>query len=1380
MALSNPYQLKTFADLYTAVREELKIQSTDTTSIQRIQRDINIIYLDEVVPFANWRWLRGNLNLNIYQAFTSGTATVTQGSSQVTLTVAPSASKQRFYFSTLGYNEIYRISQHTAGSTALYLESPYTGPTSTTATFQIWTDEIPLPAFVRETFGVYHDFQDVPLENCGLTKFRTYVAALPKAQGRPQFYTTDDYVDPGNFQSVAGLPAITTRQSATLQKQINFAADVTPYLATGDRIKIVLSGDQTYNGEYIVTGTNTAGASSGYITYTGIYPLQESAISDATMSLTKAYGQQVERRYKRLLVYPSINDQNMMLHVDFLREITPLVNDSDEPLMPIGDRAVILYGALHRAWSRERNPEEAKRNYDLYQTKLARMAGKVDDSIEPPRLQINKVYLGAKRAAQRQRDSYGFPGGWGSTGSVAGGGSTPQNTANRVAIWDTSGNLNATGWAYSFGGNSGVTYQFAFTPTANRVITWPDASDTVCFIATQQTLTNKNLSDATVVAVNSADTSKQMNWSLAGATTATATTLAFAQTANRTITFPDATDTVALIATQQNLTNKDLIDASVVVANSSDNTKQVKWSLGGATTGTVTTQTYVQTANRTITWPDASDTVCLIATQQNLSNKVLLDGSVWHGNTADSTKTLKFSLGSATTGTATTFSLAQTTNRTITFQDATDTVVMQATADTLTNKTFGDGPIFTEIATPSNPAASSLKLYPKSDGNFYSLNSSGVETLIGSGGSGSGKDYLSQYNGNTGNGDFELNSTTGWSLFNTTLTSGIPTGAISAGASSVGTFQTVSSGQLAGKYSLDTASAAAWSAGQGFISNAFTIDTEDQAKIMQVRFYYQVVSGAANCNFSGTSSNTFAVYIYDVTNSAWIQPAGVYNLVQNSGVGQCLATFQTTSNSTQYRVAVLAVNASSGATTMYWDDFFCGPQLAPSAPTVGDTNNNLTFTFSAGFGTVSNASVFSRRHGDRLEVQGLAQAGTVAASVGYIQLPAGLSIDYTKVSNNATGCVVGAITNVYQSTARNPYASGDAAYLFVDGSTTSQIFVAATTGSNALTKSNANGLLGSSNYFEFNFSIPITGWSSNTVSSADTDTRVCSCEASAKLPTGTISGSLSAAKFPSVDKDTHAGYSVSTGLYTAQISGFYAVSAIIEVSHASVSVNGSLGIAFQVNGTTNYCPNFTKFQSTSVVDYSVSTSGVVYLNAGDSIGVVVSSSGTTPSYSNNTFGSSFSINRLSGPSVVQATENVHAKAYGSGTTVASGTTTTLIFGTVEYDSHGQYSTSTGKYTCPVAGVYECTCFFQASASSGTGAVNDLETLRLQKNGGSDLTIGFFTAQTTTALTRSINGTGQFKCVAGDTLNFAINNPDSAFSGANSQGGTWCTFKRIGN
>lgn len=69
-------------------------------------------------------------------------------------------------------------------------------------------------------------------------------------------------------------------------------------------------------------------------------------------------------------------------------------------------------------------------------------------------------------------------------------------------------------------------------------------------------------------------------------------------------------------------------------------------------------------------------------------------------------------------------------NSSITFP-ASGTLTTNAGTQTLTNKTWGDAPVYTQLATPSTPSAGFNKIYPKADGNFYSLSPSGTETKLG-------------------------------------------------------------------------------------------------------------------------------------------------------------------------------------------------------------------------------------------------------------------------------------------------------------------------------------------------------------------------------------------------------------------------------------------------------------------------------------------------------------------------------------------------------------------------------------------------------------------------------------------------------------------------
>ena len=78
-----------------------------------------------------------------------------------------------------------------------------------------------------------------------------------------------------------------------------------------------------------------------------------------------------------------------------------------------------------------------------------------------------------------------------------------------------------------------------------------------------QTLTNKSLSDTTTNIVGAVDSTKKLNISVAGQTTGITGTLASAFTTTKTLTLPDATDTLVGKATTDTLTNKTLTTPAI-------------------------------------------------------------------------------------------------------------------------------------------------------------------------------------------------------------------------------------------------------------------------------------------------------------------------------------------------------------------------------------------------------------------------------------------------------------------------------------------------------------------------------------------------------------------------------------------------------------------------------------------------------------------------------------------------------------------------------------------------------------------------------------------------------------------------------------------------
>ncbi len=83
---------------------------------------------------------------------------------------------------------------------------------------------------------------------------------------------------------------------------------------------------------------------------------------------------------------------------------------------------------------------------------------------------------------------------------------------------------------------------------------------------------------------------------------------------------------VSLNGTQL-LTNKSLVDTSTAIVDVTDNTKQIKFDAGG-TTGTNTTITAAQTANRVLTLPNVTGTLVSTGDTGTVTSTMILDGTI--------------------------------------------------------------------------------------------------------------------------------------------------------------------------------------------------------------------------------------------------------------------------------------------------------------------------------------------------------------------------------------------------------------------------------------------------------------------------------------------------------------------------------------------------------------------------------------------------------------------------------------------------------------------------------------------------------------------------------------------------------------------------------
>jgi hypothetical protein len=464
--------------------------------------------------------------------------------------------------------------------------------------------------------------------------------------------------------------------------------------------------------------------------------------------------------------------------------------------------------------------------------------------------------------------------------------------------------------------------------------------------------------------------------------------------------------------------------------------------------------------------------------------------------------------------------------------------------------------------------------------------------------------------------------------------------------------------------------------GQG-VSYPFTIDVADQAQILRVSFDYE-----SSVNYK---DDDMRVYIYDVTNSQLIEV--VNNTISASTQGKYIGSFQTSSNSTSYR---LIFHVASSVTTLVYtlkmDNIVVGPQtltkgaivtdMKPSTGTLTD-NTNVTATFYEG------------RRGDTLVYEGrLVWTGAGAGLTLRITLPAGYVIDFSKTNAAGSTMCLGSASWYDVSTPishwLNPYAANANQISFLDSSSNNAVWdYSQAAAGDAVT---------------FKIEVPIVGWSSNTVMSEDSGNREIAAKASRITSGQLVTAAGVVLVFNNKVFDTSDSYNSATGIYTASESGYYDVGYSLEV--VSQAATSSLQFIGYVNGlTAKYYCRWVFSALSGAKTYSPTANDVVYLSKGDTFEVRGYSAGADSTLASNAADRTYlTIAKRSSPQTIMGSEVVAAQGNCSiGQTITNGA---IIVYNNATQTHGTYDTGTGIFTAPSSGYYN----FQAWITTVSVAV----------------------------------------------------------------------------
>lgn len=568
-------------------------------------------------------------------------------------------------------------------------------------------------------------------------------------------------------------------------------------------------------------------------------------------------------------------------------------------------------------------------------------------------------------------------------------------------------------------------------------------------------------------------------------------------------------------------------------------------------------------------------------------------------------------------------------------------------------------------------------------------------TEVGSGSS--GINYIT-------NGDAEA-GTVGWTAYDDGAAAAPVDG---TGGTGTGlTFSASSSSPLRGVSSFLFQKDASDRQGKGISFTTFTIDPADRAKVLRISFDY--VSSSAYAD------GDMRVYVHDITNSKLIEV--VDRDINANEQGKYIGEFQTSADSTSYRLILHISSTNASAYDLKFDNLIVGPREIARGSVVTDWEeytpvwSNTSSSPSIGNGVLEGRY---RRIGDSVQVYIRLEYGSTTSggtgTIWFFGLPPGLTVDNSKIGTQAAApdySHVAGTGSTFDDTAGSK--GFNVVYdLSPSGSPSLSQGVFLNISDSAVNVNNTVPFTWTNpDSMEFTFQLPIQGWSANSEISTDFGSRVVAFKAFLSGTQNISSSTETTVAFDSVSFDTTNSFDTSTGIFTVPESGIYKFDCSI---YDSAFSENFLRVRLKVNGSTE---QQVETASEDAQIHSLSFAPIK-VSKGDQVSITVDSvSDSSYDIIHTSINTVFGGFKIQSPQTLIGSESVFVDAAGNSGQVVAGGSGNIQFIKIT-DSHNAWNGF--GFTAPISGRYSFDGFvFCTTAAS--------RELRAYLNGSSYRRVG---------------------------------------------------------